>query len=382
MNNYIFFQCADGDPRYVLGIFKFFPNEWEVTTDFNTALYFPKLVVIQLRTLGERTEAVWLYKQRTAHHLRTKIIVDGALEGFCYDPTPAGVEQFKLLFDGVDHENDMMFIHNTFDNIQTPIGKNFHVDFHAVDAYTKCILQEYRIDNTPVVLRPPSINLLIGKLKTKYSRFLAAYYFYKHELLDTAVLGINAFPEDIKTMMEQHPLYNDKAFYDKIISCLGPADDVLIHVTDEGVTANCGGWPFDPTIFSRSGVSYVCETYDIDKGTHSKLVTEKFYRAVINHHPFIIQACPGQLDTIHSLGYESFSSIITEDYNNYSELDYSHVEKSVLAAKELLSKIPYHSPRVQEIVDYNFNHLLTTAAAEHAALLKAINEFLIMDITR
>ena len=166
--------------------------------------------------------------------------------------------------------------------------------------------------------------------------------------------------------MKLHPKYYDMEFYNKIVPLLGPADSVSkLHDTDEGCTAEDGGWPFDPEIFKNSSISYVCETYDIDKGNYPHLVTEKFYRSIINKHPFVVQASPGQLNTVKSLGFETFSSIIDESYNEYYALDYSHVEKTVLAAKYFLLKLPSNVDKIQEIVDYNYNHWLTRTKAEY-----------------
>jgi hypothetical protein len=225
--------------------------------------------------------------------------------------------------------------------------------------------------------RPNGLNLLIGKLKTKHARFFTAYYFYKHELLDTSVLGINAVPDDILANMKKYPKYDDINFYNKIITCLGPADTVsIIQETSEGWTAAAGGWPFDPAIFKNSSITYACETYDIDRPGFNLLVTEKTYRAVVNKHPFIVQSNPGQLNTIKSLGFETFSSIIDESYNEYELMDYSHVEKTVLAAKDFLAKIPDNVDKVQEIVDYNYKHWLTRAKDEYDRTHRYLNNFI------
>jgi hypothetical protein len=225
--------------------------------------------------------------------------------------------------------------------------------------------------------RPNGLNLLIGKLKVKHARFFTAYYFYKHELLDTSVLGINAVPKDILDNMKKFPKYDDINFYNKIITCLGPADTVsIIEETSEGRTAAAGGWPFDPEIFKNSSITYACETYDVDRPIFNLLVTEKTYRAVVNKHPFIVQSNSGQLNTIKSLGFETFSSIIDESYNEYELLDYSHVEKTVLAAKDFLAKIPNNVDKVQEIVDYNYKHWLTRAKDEYDRTHSYLNNFI------
>jgi len=306
-----------------------------------------------------------IYSYRKSKGLSTKIIIDWSLEGECEN------EIIQTLFEKneINVYKDVLFVHNdsVYRNNMPIIGQNLIINYHALDAYKRCIFTSSNLtDRTLVKDRKNGLNLLIGKLKTKHSRFLAAYYFYKYDLLDSAVLGLHVLPEDIVTRMKLHPAYYDMNFYNKIVPLLGPADSVSkLHDTNEGCTAEDGGWPFDPLIFKNSSISYVCETYDIDKGNFPYLVTEKFYRSIINKHPFVVQASSGQLNTVKSLGFETFSSIIDESYNEYYDLDYSHVEKTVLAAKDFLFKLPNNIDRIQEIVDYNYNHWLNTAKNEY-----------------
>lgn len=307
-----------------------------------------------------------IYMYRKSKGLSTKIIIDWSLEGGCNN------SMIRTLFkeNELNLDKDILFVHHNCSKrtgVSFDIGQNLTIEYHALDAYKRCILTSSNLtDATLVKDRKNGLNLLIGKLKTKHSRFLAAYYFYKYGLLDSAVLGLHVLPEDILARMKLYPKYDDIDFYNKIIPLLGPADSVSkLHDTNEGCTAEDGGWPFDSAIFKNSSISYVCETYDIDKGNHPYLVTEKFYRSIINKHPFVVQAAPGQLNTVKSLGFETFSSIIDESYNDYEILDYSHVEKTVLAAKYFLSKLPSNSDRIQEIVDYNYNHWLTNAKIEY-----------------
>ena len=328
-------------------------------------------------------ECFSLYKYRKNHGSHTKIILDYSLEGLCYN-TPTEVRVLMSIFNeyDVDVANDIVFVHNDIFNrisISDTIGQNITVDYHSIEAYSKCILTTNNfIDSTLVKDRINGLNLLIGKLKVKHARFFTAYYFYKHDLLDSAVLGIHALPEDILANMKKYPKCDDINFYNKIITCLGPADSIsILHETNEGWTARAGGWPFDTAIFKNSSITYSCETYDGgDRGSFNLLVTEKTYRAVINKHPFIVQAAPGQLNTIKSLGFETFSSIIDESYNEYDQLDYSHVEKTVLAAKDFLVKIPDNIDKVQEIVDYNYQHWLSRAKTEYDKTYIFLNNFI------
>lgn len=387
MNNVLIFVP---DTNFLSGtVFKLFPNIFSRSTDsIENASSHTGILVLPIRfdmMFMGNSEAlpyyIEIYSYRKSMGLPTKIILDWSLEGYCYYNEMNAIETRSVIEGyGIDLTKDVLFVHNDVLNrlpIPSPIGQNIAVDYHAVEAYYKCILTSAnKVDDTPVKDRKNGLNLLIGKLKTKHSRFLTAYYFYKYNLLDGAVLGLHALPEDILERMKLHPKYDDMNFYNKIVPLLGPADSVSkLQITDEGWTAEDGGWPFDPEIFKNSSISYVCETYDIDKGNFSYLVTEKFYRSIINKHPFVVQASPGQLHSVKSLGFETFSSIIDESYNEYQALDYAHVEKTVLAAKDFLSKLPSNTDKIQEIVDYNYNHWLTRMKAEYYRTIESFINF-------
>jgi len=394
MNNTLTYSFQGHSKFYNLGtIFLIFPKIFNPTSDsieyarsHSGTLLIPLFIHIVFAKDHVVNEGFSLYKYRKHNGLRTKIILDYSLEGLCYHPYIGSISIIELLSIFKDYDidivNDVLFVHNdSLNRMDTPnqlIGQNITVDFHALYAYSRCILtNDHPIDNALVKDRVNGLNLLIGKLKTKHARFFTTYYFYKYDLLDTAILGIHALPEDILENMKKYPKYNDMNFYNKIITCLGPADSPSIRQkTNNGSSPENGGWPFDPVIFKNSSITYVCETFDVDSGNNNLLVTEKTYRAVINKHPFIVQASPGQLNTIKSLGFETFSSVIDESYNDYELLDYSHVEKTVLAAKDFLAKIPNNVDKVQEIVDYNYKHWLTRAKDEYDRTHSYLNNFI------
>lgn len=331
----------------------------------------PNLIFYNRITAKNKSEPVAVYinlfsyyevigsvlRTRLDNNLPTKVIIDTSWETF-------DINSFNDMHERIPEltrvsASDILLIHNVSDVLSgVPIPnvyQTYALDFYLLDTYSKCIMYGHPFDSTKVDERKNGLNLLIGKLKTKFSRFLASYYFYKHDLLSDAVLGINAYPEDIQGMMDKHPEYNDVDYYNTIVKYLGPADHTQIIDSNEGISSNAG-WPFDPNIFKNSSVSYACETFDVDRSSYPYLMTEKTYRSIVNSHPFIIQAGSGQLDLIKSFGYRTFDEFIDESYNTYENRDYSHVERTVLVAKELVAKIPDNVDKVQEIVDYNFNH--------------------------
>jgi hypothetical protein len=100
-------------------------------------------------------ECFSLYKYRKNHGSHTKIILDYSLEGLCYN-THTEVRVLMSIFNeyDVDVANDIVFVHNDIFNrisISDTIGQNITVDYHSIEAYSKCILTTNNfIDSTLV----------------------------------------------------------------------------------------------------------------------------------------------------------------------------------------------------------------------------------------
>jgi hypothetical protein len=365
--------------RFRLTIFDLLNINHRLTCNVNQAIAHPGTVILLLGLhVPDYSQFEKVVIARASAGKKTKIILDSAWEDLDDHQLEESYNRDYMKY--LNPSTDIMIAYNSIrdSRISKPIDKikSHAINFHAVDAYVKCVLRNHPKNDSLVKDRLNGANLLVGKIQTKFSRFLTTYYFYKYGLLDSGVMGINALPSDIEGMMDAHPEYNDADYYNKIIQHLGPADNADIIVTNEGITAN-DGWPFDHTIFQRSSITYVCETFDVDKhfGCSPYIVTEKFYRAIVNKHPFVVQANPGQIDSIKRLGYKTFDSIIDETYNDYVEPNWMHVEPAVKAAKELIEKIPYNVEQVQEIVDYNYAHFCRQCQLEYDMLLEAIENF-------
>lgn len=346
-----------------------------LTHDINTAVDYSGTLLLYINFNQDRKNILRILQIRHNRNYKTKILLDGE----CWETGLPEYESFdEELRDLILSKYDFLLVVNDVCNRELTIPrycKTFTVDLHGIFAYNKCIITgENFINNVPVKYRKDGANLLVGKVKTRLSRFVALYQFYKHNLLDTSVLGINATPNDIQNMMQEHPEYSDENFYNKIITCLGPADSTNLFDTNEGISA-FDGYPFSPTIYSKSSVSYICETFDYDKHINPYLMNEKFYRSIVNKHPFIVQGSPGQLETIRSFGYKTFDQLIDESYNKDLRYDRSHVELAVLALKDLTSKIPHNTELVQNIVDHNFNNFCELMDKEYNNIIKTIIEF-------
>ena len=96
------------------------------------------------------------------------------------------------------------------------------------------------------------------------------------------------------------------------------------------VNSHYGGFPFDPSMYINTNLSVVSET-SIDFGPWN---TEKIYRAILNHHPFLIAGCVGHTQYLQDMGFETFDQYFSvTDYSSIVNLD-ARLDAIVKNAKE------------------------------------------------
>ena len=107
--------------------------------------------------------------------------------------------------------------------------------------------------------------------------------------------------------------------------------------------------------YENSLVSVVAETYFYSNVIH---LTEKTFKPIINHHPFIMVSAPHTLKVIKSFGFKTFDSIIDENYDAI-ENHHDRFNAIVDIIKDMsswsLKKIAKTTHKIKEIVDYNYD---------------------------
>lgn len=250
--------------------------------------------------------------------------------------------------------------------------------------------------------RPNRINFLAGNVGTRPARFLASYYLWKHGLLQDSISGVLAEENDISEWIEKFNNLDYGNYYDVVKTKLGWAESKFTNhesMVWPDISDSALFWgfnhPYSSKIFRESSLSYVPETWDIyrtsvenlsdqpipDKDHYrdnSMTFTEKIGKSLIFKHPFVLQGSPGMLKEFSKQGFQTFSSIIDESYNTYDKTDFSHVEPCVLAAKDFLNKLQDArvQSEVQEIVDFNFQHIFKRAEQTKIELNKSLNDFI------
>lgn len=126
---------------------------------------------------------------------------------------------------------------------------------------------------------------------------------------------------------------------------------------DSNVTAN---------LYKDTAFSVVNETYFFEN--IGRFLTEKTFKPMSYHHPFIILGKPFSLELLRSLGYKTFDPFINESYDQ--EVDDVKRMQLILQEIERLCNLPDHEillfvKNVQSILDHNFKKLITFGSYIH-----------------
>ena len=99
-------------------------------------------------------------------------------------------------------------------------------------------------------------------------------------------------------------------------------------------------------------------------GTHDEnfiLISEKIYRTILNKLPFIIYGKPDYLKYLRALGFKTYSDLFDESYDDVEDwqLRGRIIAKQVKSfCLKTESEKDILRNRVQEVVDFNYQHLL------------------------
>ena len=114
-----------------------------------------------------------------------------------------------------------------------------------------------------------------------------------------------------------------------------------------------------PQLFFDSYFTFVTETtFDNLEGENVLFLTEKIYQPILQHHPFIVAACPGMLAYMQKHGYQTFPELFDESYDQEQDLKkrtkmiINNIEHVSNMSTDQLHKI-YYSASFQEKLVHN-----------------------------
>lgn len=209
--------------------------------------------------------------------------------------------------------------------------------------------------------------MLIGK--PKLSRLVFMHELWQRNLLDNSITSILLESQDhnehASRIMQLYRSmgYNDvekHSILEMIETLSGSPDNVNYRYwnTLHGPVNHCPGYPYNSNIFTDTKFSIITESNFSSRDSKINFITEKTYKAIFNHHPFVIFGTSGLLDTLRNKGYKTFNDIIDESYD-LPNTDNMRM-KRVVNAVEQMHNISQHD-QLASIVDHNYQTLITNS---------------------
>jgi len=204
-------------------------------------------------------------------------------------------------------------------------------------------------------------------------RCLLVTLMHKENLLDKFYMS---FPS--------HHVGTNETFFEKAKSQLTPNNrygitlDDIQNVNDKlPMILDIDNWNLFPLpitssslnkFYETSLLSIVAETFFYSNVIH---LTEKSFKPIINHHPFIVVSAPHTLKAIRSFGFKTFGNIIDESYDEI-ENHQERFDAILTIIRDLATwstkKKGQATEKLKEIVDYNYNLI-------HSRPLVELNSF-------
>ena len=222
---------------------------------------------------------------------------------------------------------------------------------------------------------------LIGK-PLKSQRLGLMHHFYGKKLLDYLDYSLY-FPANqtninaIKALNITY-LQDDRYISSFLTEIQKSSLDIDISKCYETNVFEYTGFPTNLRYYRNTCLSIVSEnSFTINPNVKTNNInmpylTEKLYRAMINHHPFIIIGDYGTNEHLCSIGYKTFDKFFlpyTYRISHDTELILDWTAKSV---KHFMDNLDKNVDEIREIVTHNYNHYMNQTENELKHLQQAL----------
>jgi len=236
--------------------------------------------------------------------------------------------------------------------------QKFSTQYNPCDKVLFLIGKPDRIHRTPLL-----IELIQRNLK---ENLLYSWY--------PTAPGDHVFNRVLKTVNESPYKNIDLVNFSKIHT-------QLLDVLETSLTNNSktnfhySGFPFDCSLFEQTSISLVSET---DLRSNPLWLTEKIWKTVANHHPFIIAGPAGLASHLRKQGYETWDSFLIHDQDEANSYWYTNPKKGlemVVDNVDFFIKNNYAKNNLNELAQYNSDLLDIHVQQDIEKNFKSIDTF-------
>jgi hypothetical protein len=147
-----------------------------------------------------------------------------------------------------------------------------------------------------------------------------------------------------------------------------------LNHTDVPITPDVNWMRYvNPDWFDQCCVSIVAESLAEPPANRLPFVTEKTWKSVAMQHPFMIVGEPGTLQHLHSLGFETFENLWSEDYDT-TQFTFQRIDQVVKNLAQY-NMAPLDQLTLQKL-EHNRNHLFNREIIHQFVIDEIINPIL------
>jgi hypothetical protein len=173
------------------------------------------------------------------------------------------------------------------------------------------------------------------------------------------LLLINQLRPHRKTLLEAVDSYLPESLYTCVVRNILLPDDVYVPITGRPGTSN--DRYYVPRWYSETCFSMVSETLGHSNRVTGDLlyISEKSFKPIAHSHPFVIQGTWGNLQYLQSRGFETFSHVIDESYDQEPLLK-NRVKKILEILDSLYQEFKrtgtvFQDAKTKQILEHNYN---------------------------
>lgn len=174
------------------------------------------------------------------------------------------------------------------------------------------------------------------------------------------IFGMNNIPEVLRSFYNIDTTQTKVIASHKLKKLLGLQEP---SYKSKEIDVGSNIWQYTEETWQNAGINIITEnTVDMYSSSEGGIfLTEKTYKPIAYKLPFIIYGQPYTLRTLHNKGFKTFSDFWSEEYDTITD-PLKRVNEIVRVVKEIsfLSDDAFIDllSGVQEIIEYNFNHMM------------------------
>lgn len=292
---------------------------------------------------------------------RAKILVTNVYEGFSFDRMISYVNEYFIKKYDLSLENFVFLTGNKFkpDNVNA-IYCNFweKIGFqnnNSIEVYNNY----YDLIFNDTIRKYKFICLQRRPHPYRLAVYTELYPYKQNSLLTMGIGDDDPFIKDNfhKEATQFYKLYNKSYSKFKVKNLI----KTLPAQYDVNLSTKNPTFDYDITKFQESYLHVVSETY-FENGVDQIFFSEKVFKPVIHFQPFIMFNQTGTLQEFRSMGFETFSDIIDESYDEmYDNSDrlYATINSILEFTKQDKSTLSKIMKKIFPTLSHNYFHLMS-----------------------